>query len=150
MTYNNAYINYDLTASSNFFGNLCRNLKIQTIPAFSPQAKGRVERSNRTHQDRLIPKLRINKITTNDSANKYLYNYYLPNHNKKFALPIQEDTHRKLPDKAKLDDFAYEITEQKVAKVAFLLWKNINKLGVCGVLIFLLILSVNRFRQIKL
>jgi len=82
----NAYINYDLTASNNFFGNLCRNLKIQTIPAFSPQAKGRVERSNRTHQERLIPKLRIHNITTIDNANKYLSNYYLPNHNKKFAL----------------------------------------------------------------
>ena len=111
----NAYINYDLTASNNFFGNLCRNLKIQTIPAFSPQAKGRVERSNRTHQERLIPKLRLNNITTIDNANKYLSNYYLFNHNKKFALPIQDDRHRELPDKAKIDDFAYKITERKVA-----------------------------------
>lgn len=111
----NAYINYDLTESNNFFGNLCRNLKIQTIPAFSPQAKGRVERSNRTHQERLIPKLRLNNVTTIDRANKYLSSYYLPNHNKKFALPIQENNHRKPPNKAKLDDFAYEITERKVA-----------------------------------
>lgn len=111
----NAYINYDLTASNNFFGNLCRNLKITTIPAFSPQAKGRVERSNRTHQERLIPKLRINNITTINSANKYLNNYYLYNHNKKFAIKKQEDMHRLLPDKAKLDDFAYQITERKVA-----------------------------------
>lgn len=110
----NAYINYDLTASNNFFGNLCRNLKIQTIPAFSPQAKGRVERSNRTHQERLMPKLIIHNITTINESNKYLSNYYLPNHNKKFALQIQEDSHRKLSDKAKIDDFAYEITERKV------------------------------------
>ncbi len=111
----NAYINYDLTESNNFFGNLCRNLKIQTIPAFSPQAKGRVERSNRTHQERLIPKLRLNNITNIDQANKYLKAYYLPSHNKKFALPIQEDNHRKLPVGAKIDDFAYEISERKVA-----------------------------------
>lgn len=110
----NAYINYDLTESNNFFGNLCKNLKIQTIPAFSPQAKGRVERSNQTHQNRLIPKLRINNITTINNANSYLNNYYLYNHNKKFALPIQEDSHRKLPKKAKIDDFAYEITTRKV------------------------------------
>lgn len=111
----NAYINYDLSESSNFFGNLCRNLKIQTIPAFSPQAKGRVERSNRTHQERLIPKLRLNNITNITKANKYLKAYYLPSHNKKFALPIQEDNHRKLPPKAQIDDYAYEISERKVA-----------------------------------
>ena len=39
----------------------------------------------------------------------------MPSHNKKFALQIQEDSHRKLPNKAKIDDFAYEITERKVA-----------------------------------
>lgn len=68
--------------SSNFFGNLCNNLKIQTILTFSLQAKGRIERSNQTHQNRLIPKLRLNNITTIDSANKYLKSYYLPYHNK--------------------------------------------------------------------
>lgn len=111
----NAYINYDLTASNNFFGNLCRNLNIQTIPGFSPQAKGRVERSNRTHQERLTPKLRLNNITTIDKANRYLNNYYLPSHNRKFALPIQEDYHRKLPNNTRIDDVAYEISERKVA-----------------------------------
>lgn len=110
----NAYINYDLVESSNFFGNLCKNLKIQTIPAFSPQAKGRVERSNQTHQNRLTPKLRLNNITTINSANKYIKAYYLPNHNKKFALPINNDEHRKLPQKAKLDDYSYELSMRKV------------------------------------
>lgn len=110
----NAYINYDLVESSNFFGNLCRNLKIQTIPAFSPQAKGRVERSNQTHQNRLIPKLRLNNTTTINGANKYINTYYLPNHNKKFTLPIKNDEHKKLPQKAKLDDYSYEISMRKV------------------------------------
>ena len=110
----NAYINCDLSESNNFFGNLCKNLKIKTIPAFSPQAKGRVERSNQTHQNRLIPKLRLNNITTIQQANKYIKNYYLPNHNKKFALPIIENAHRKLSDNAKLDDFSYEISMRKV------------------------------------
>jgi len=111
----NAYINYDLTASNNFFGNLCRNLNIQTIPAFSPQAKGRVERSNRTHLERLMPKLRLNDITTINKANRYLCTYYLPAHNRKFALPVQDDCHRKLPDNTRIDDVAYEISERKVA-----------------------------------
>ena len=63
-----------------------------------------------------MPKLRLNNLTTISESNKYLSNYYLPNHNKKFTLQIQEDIHRKLPDKTKIDDFAYEITERKVAK----------------------------------
>ena len=92
--------------------NCCKNLKIKTIPAFSPQAKGRVERSNQTHQNRLIPKLRLNNITTIQQANKYIKNYYLPCHNKKFASPIIENAHRKLPDNVKLDDFSYEISAQ--------------------------------------
>lgn len=45
--------------TDNFFGNLRRNLKVQRIPAFIPQAKGRVKRSNRTQQERLMPKLRM-------------------------------------------------------------------------------------------
>ena len=110
----NAYINYALMESSNFFGNLCKNLKIQTIPAFSPQAKGRIERSNQTHQNRLIPKLRLNNITTIESANKYLKSYYLPYHNKKFALPIISNNHRKLPEKSRIDDYSYELATRKV------------------------------------
>ncbi len=110
----NAYINYDLLESNNLFGNLCKNLKIQTIPAFSPQAKGRVERSNQTHQNRLIPKLRLCNVTTIPNANKYLKMYYLPAHKRKFALPVTDDVHRKLPDKAKLDDYSYEIATRKV------------------------------------
>ena len=63
----------------------------------------------------MIPKLRLNNITSLEDANKYLKSHYLYNHNKKFALPIQEDNHRKLPDNAKIDDFSYEISERKVA-----------------------------------
>ncbi len=110
----NAYINYDLTESNNFFGNLCRNLNIQTIPAFSPQAKGRVERSNQTHQNRLIPKLRLNNITTISQANKYLRMYYLPAHNKKFSQPVVDNSHKILPNKSKLDDYAYLVSTRKV------------------------------------
>ena len=54
---------------------LCKNLNIQTIPAFSPQAKGRVERLNQTHQNRLIPKLGLNNIKTIRDANKYIKAY---------------------------------------------------------------------------
>jgi transposase len=48
---------YHLTANgrANFFNKMCRLLGIETVRAFSPQAKGRVERANGTHQKRLVP-----------------------------------------------------------------------------------------------
>ena len=39
----------------------------------------------------------------------------MPAHNKKFALPIENNTHRKLPDNAIIDDYSYIITPRKVA-----------------------------------
>ena len=70
-------------------------LGVGIIYARSPQAKGRVKRSNRTHQDRLIKALRRQLISTIDEANQYLDTTYLAEHNTRFArqdhLP---DVHR--------------------------------------------------------
>lgn len=60
-------------------------LNIKPIYAHSPQAKGRVERGNRTHQDRLIKSLRLKNISTIQEANKYLIEEYIEHHNKLFA-----------------------------------------------------------------
>ena len=48
------------------------HLRIEMIYANSPQAKGRVERANRTHQDRLVKALRERNISTIDEANRFL------------------------------------------------------------------------------
>jgi hypothetical protein len=61
-------------------------LGVTMITAYSPQAKGRVERCNRTLQDRLVKALRRNGISTIEAANRYLEQTYLPDHNKRFAL----------------------------------------------------------------
>jgi len=45
-------------ASTTQFGRMCERLEIRIIAANSPQAKGRVERNNGVHQDRLVKKLR--------------------------------------------------------------------------------------------
>lgn len=70
-------------------------LGVTIIYARSPQAKGRVERSNRTHQDRLIKALRRHRISSIDAANQFLETTYLREHNSRFArqdhLP---DVHR--------------------------------------------------------
>lgn len=60
-------------------------LGVETIFANSPQAKGRVERSNRTHQDRLVKALRRRRIGTIAAANRFLENFYLKKHNDTFA-----------------------------------------------------------------
>jgi hypothetical protein len=60
-------------------------LGVNVIHARSPQAKGRVERSNRTHQDRLVKALRRHRISTIEDANSYLEKTYLQEHNARFA-----------------------------------------------------------------
>src|SRR6266704_3158104 len=59
------------------FGRMCAKLGIELIAASSPQAKGRVERSHGTHQDRLVKKLRRKEIATHVQANTYLQEEYL-------------------------------------------------------------------------
>jgi len=66
-------------------GRALTRLAVTMILAHSPQAKGRVERSNRTHQDRLVKALRRERISTIDRANRFLEQSYLREHNKRFA-----------------------------------------------------------------
>ncbi|MFN2601892.1 MAG: ISNCY family transposase [Gemmatimonadaceae bacterium] len=67
------------------FGRVCARLGIELIAASSPQAKGRVERSHGTNQDRLIKKLRVKGISTHAGVNEYLEQIYLPAHNTRFS-----------------------------------------------------------------
>lgn len=67
------------------FGLMCDKLGIKIIAASSPQAKGRVERTHGTNQDRLIKKLRLKGIATYEEMNCYLTEHYLPAHNARFA-----------------------------------------------------------------
>jgi hypothetical protein len=69
------------------FGRALVALNIRHIIAHSPQAKGRVERVNRTLQDRLLRTLREHNISSIDAANALLDRYYLAEHNHRFAHP---------------------------------------------------------------
>jgi transposase len=74
-------------------------LGIEIIYARSPQAKGRVERANRTHQDRLVKALREADISDIASANRFLQDHYLRKHNAKFSFPDElENVHRPVLD----------------------------------------------------
>jgi transposase len=66
-------------------GRALERLGIEHIPAYSPQARGRSERLNRTFQDRLVNELRVAGITDLAAANAYLTETFLPRHNATFA-----------------------------------------------------------------
>lgn len=77
------------------FGRAMKELGVEVIYAKSPQAKGRVERANRTLQDRLIKALRRNNISTVDDANKYLKEVFIREYNQRFASSLgKENVHR--------------------------------------------------------
>jgi hypothetical protein len=81
-------------------GRALRELGIGWIAAYSPQAKGRVERSFLTDQDRLIKELRLAKAKTLPAANDFLEKEYWPEWNAKFTRPPRgkEDLHRPLAE----------------------------------------------------
>ncbi|MDQ2681793.1 MAG: ISNCY family transposase, partial [Candidatus Eremiobacteraeota bacterium] len=70
-------------------------LDVELICANSPQAKGRVERANRTLQDRLVKEMRLRGISSMEAGNAYLPEF-IADHNRRFAeLPASTmDAHR--------------------------------------------------------
>ena len=70
-------------------------LDIRLIAAHSPQAKGRVERSHGTDQDRLIKELRLAGINTTEAANRFVEEVYLPQVAERFTVAAAgADAHR--------------------------------------------------------
>ena len=66
-------------------GRALARLGIEHIPAYSPQARGRSERLNRTFQDRLVNELRVANVTTLRVANRYLRDRFIPEYNATFS-----------------------------------------------------------------
>ena len=67
-----------------------KELGVQMIAAYSPQARGRSERSFGTWQGRLPQELRLAGITTVDGANAFLRERYIGEFNEKFSLPAEQ------------------------------------------------------------
>lgn len=99
------------------FGRMCQKLDIKIIAANSAQAKGRVERGNSTHQDRLIKKMGRKKISTHTEANRFLQDEYLADHNQRFACEPaeQQDYHRKAPAARELEQVFCLETERSIS-----------------------------------
>lgn len=77
------------------FGRALAALDIQAIHAKTPQAKGRVERSNQTLQDRLVKEMRLANIQTVQQANAFLPRF-MESYNRQFAVQpaLPQDAHR--------------------------------------------------------
>ena len=71
-------------------GRALRELGVQMIPAYSPQARGRSERSFGTWQGRLPQELRLHGITTVEAANGFLREHYIGEFNGRFQVPAAQ------------------------------------------------------------
>ena len=71
------------------FGRACRELGIHIHKAYSPQAKGRIERLWEFMQDRLVVELRLGGIATRHEANQFLVRF-LKRRNEQFTVAARE------------------------------------------------------------
>lgn len=86
------------------FERAMEELDIQVITANSPEAKGRVERLFGTLQDRMVKEMRLADIKTDDEANRFVCDKYIPDHNKRFSVSAKRETnaHRPLSDELRV------------------------------------------------
>jgi transposase len=95
------------------FGTACEKLGIEIITAYSPQAKGRVERRHGVFQDRFVKELRLQGINSIEEANKILRNGFVEDLNRRFTIQAidSQDAHLKLHRRVDLRSiFCFEDT----------------------------------------
>jgi transposase len=87
------------------FGRAMEELGVRVILAYSPQAKGRVERRHGVFQDRLVKELRLAGISDLEGANGYLEAQFLPELNRRFVVAARQrsDLHRRMARGMDLD-----------------------------------------------
>jgi transposase len=107
------------------FGRAMNDLNIDIICANSAPAKGRVERANKTLQDRLVKELRLRNIGTIEQANEYLP-IFMEEHNKRFARQPRSahDAHRPILPDDNLDDIFTWQEARKVSRSLTLSYKR--------------------------
>src|SRR5450631_697749 len=90
-------------------GRALRELGVQMIPAYSPQARGRSERSFGTWQGRLPQELRLHGITTLEAANKFLREHYIAEFNGRFQVAPTQRGNAFLPCPRKNLDLIFSL-----------------------------------------
>jgi len=99
------------------FARALGELGIRIIYAYSPQAKGRIERKFGVFQDRLCSELRLHNISTPEEANRYLWEKFIPKHNQMFFRSAKEpgSAYRQIPKGLVLKDVFCLKEERTVA-----------------------------------
>lgn len=95
-------------------GRALRELNIQLIPAYSPQARGRSERGFGTWQGRLPQELRLRGITTTVAANQFLRAEYISEYNQRFMVQAAERGTALVPLKRKDLDLVFSLQHERV------------------------------------
>src|SRR6266446_7083802 len=78
-------------------GRALAQLGIEHIPAYSPQARGRGERLNRTLQGRVVNELQLYALTTTEAANVYLREHFIATYDEEFTHPPADPTSAFVP-----------------------------------------------------
>jgi hypothetical protein len=97
------------------FERAMKELGVEVKHAYSPQAKGRIERLFNTFQDRVVKEMRLRGIKSIEEGNKFLAQY-LPGYNRRFAVKPKkaEDLHRAIPEGIELDNILCIRTQRGV------------------------------------
>jgi transposase len=99
------------------FARALEEMGVKMIYAHSPQAKGRIERKFGVFQDRLCSEFRLHNISTLEDANRYLWEKFIPRHNRMFSRTAKEpgSAYRPLPKGLSLKDIFCLKAERVVA-----------------------------------
>src|SRR2546426_4809018 len=95
-------------------GRALRELGIQMIPAYSPQARGRSERNFSTWQGRLPQELRLAGMKTLGEANRFLREHYVADFNRRFTVRAAQPGHAFLRVKGRDLDRIFSIQQERV------------------------------------
>jgi hypothetical protein len=90
-------------------GRALRELGIQMIPAYSPQARGRSERNFGTWQGRLPQELRLHGIVNVEEANRFLREHYIEEFNRSFQVRAAERGTAFLPRRSQNLDLVFSL-----------------------------------------
>ncbi len=95
-------------------GRAMRELGIEMIPAYSPQARGRSERNFGTWQRRLPQELRLRGITRREEANQFLRESYIAEFNRKFAVAAAQAESAFVPVGGKDEERIFTLQHERV------------------------------------
>jgi transposase len=116
--------NDDGELMTNYERNLA-TINIELIHAYSPQAKGRVERSFSTDQQRLVRELDFHNIKSIEEANTYLETTYIPKHNAHYSIPPQNKVNlHQSTENIDLNNVFVKISTRKVKNDWTIFYKN--------------------------